>query len=88
MADVKKGDKTSEHAVAVNASTWGGVATVFGLILSLGSTLLPVMGSNTRIGIIAGAVIALVGILQKTFVSLGYIKSRAEVKVAASAENK
>ena len=84
MADVKVGAETSEKKVADSANIWGSIATVLGIILSVGSTIVPSLGDGSKIGIIAGAIIAAAGILQKTLVSLGYIKSRADVKAAAS----
>lgn len=86
MADVKEGVETSEKKVADSASRWGVIATVIGAVISIGSIAIPALGDGSRIGIIAGAIIALAGIVQKTLVSLGYIKSRTEVKVAALLE--
>lgn len=84
MAEVIPGVDTSEKKIADSANVWGSIAAVLGIVLSVGSTLLPSLGDSSKLGIIAGAVIALAGIIQKTLVSLGYIKSRADVKVAAS----
>lgn len=86
MADVKVGADTSEKKVADSANIWGSIATVLGIVLSVGSTVIPALGEGSRIGVIAGAIIAFAGIAQKTLVSLGYIKSRTDVKVAASLE--
>lgn len=82
--EMKPGVETSESDVAKKTNIWGTVATILGLVLTLGSMLLPSLGSGTKIGVIAGAIIACAGIAQKTLVSLGYIKSRTDVKVAAS----
>ena len=84
MSEVKVGEETSEKRVADNASRWGAIATVLGTVITIGSTVIPALGDGSKIGIIAGAIIALAGIVQKTLVSLGYIKSRADVKAAAS----
>ncbi len=84
MADVIPGVDTSEKKVADSASIWGSIATVLGILLSVGSAVIPALSDGSNAGLIAGAVIAVAGILQKTLVSLGYIKSRAEVKAAAS----
>lgn len=86
MADVRVGAETSEKKVADSANVWGSITTVLGIIISVGSTLTPALGDGSNIGIIAGAIIAFAGIAQKTLVSLGYIKSRTEVKAAASLE--
>jgi len=81
---VKPGADTSEHKVAKSANLWGSIATILGLILTFGSSLVPILGEGSNVGVIAGAVVTAAGIAQKTLVQLGYIKSRAEVKVAAS----
>lgn len=84
MAEVKAGVETSEFKAAKSVSAWGTVATVLGIILTFGSAVLPALGGGA--GIIIGAVIVVAGIVQKTLAELGYIKSRTEVKVAASLE--
>lgn len=84
MPDVKSGVETSEHKVAQSGSLWGNIATVLGLVITLGSTVAPVLGEGTKAGAIAGAVITLAGIVETTLVKLGYIKSRTEVKAAAA----
>lgn len=84
MADVTAGVETTEHKVAKSAEVWGSIATILGMIMSMGSAVLPALGDNSRIGIIAGVLIAVAGILHKSLVQLGYIKSRTEVKVAAA----
>ncbi len=82
--EVKAWTETSEKKVADKANAWGSIATILGIILSVGSTVVPALGDGSRVGILAGAVIAIAGIAQKTLVSLGYIKSRADIKAAAS----
>ena len=84
MADVTPGVETSEHKVAKSGSLWGSIATILGLVLTFGSSIILVLGEGSNIGVIAGAIVTAAGIAQKTLVQLGYIKSRAEVKVAAS----
>lgn len=89
MTEIKTGVQTTEFKIAQNSSKWGAIAMVLGAVTTIGSTLLPALGANSKIGIMAGAVIAFAGIVQKTLVDLGYIKGRSDVKVAASlGENK
>ena len=84
VVEVKAGEVTSEKKVADGANVWGSVATVIGAVISIGSMVLPALGDGSKFGILAGALIAVAGIVQKTLVSLGYIKSRTDVKAAAS----
>jgi len=83
MAEVKEGEKTTELKVAQGEKVWGIIATVVGLLVTLGATVAEALGTEAKAGIIAGAVVAVAGIIQKTLVSLGYIKSRTDVKVAS-----
>lgn len=81
MADkIKSGIETSEHAHAKSAGIWGVVAMVLGIILSTGATIVSAFGTDTKVAIIGGAVIAVAGVVQKTLVTLGYIKGRSDVK--------
>lgn len=84
MADeLKAGVETTEYAQAKSGSAWAIVATVLGLVTTIGSAALQHFGTESTAGIIAGAAIAVIGIVSKCFVDLGYIKSRTDVKVAA-----
>jgi hypothetical protein len=80
--NVKPGDSTSEKKVTDGENAWGIVTIVLGMLLTTGATIAESLGTESKVGIIAGAIIALAGVAQKTLVSLGYIKSRTEVKVA------
>ena len=80
MTDVKPGHETTEFKVAKSAGTWGVVATVLGTVIAMGSEVLAQVGSSSAVGLIVGAVVAVAGIVTKLLVSLGYIKSRTEVK--------
>jgi len=80
---VKQGSETTEYKETQNAKLWGTIATVLGLIMSLGSTVIEALGQDTRIGIIAGALVTVVGLSYKTLVQLGYIKSRTDIKTTA-----
>ena len=79
---VEPGKDTSEYKEAKSASIWGIVAMLLGTLITIGGAVAEALGSDTKSAIIAGAVVATAGVLQKTFVSLGYIKSRADIKVA------
>jgi hypothetical protein len=84
MADLilKSGAATSEFSVAQSVKTWAIVLSVLGMVESFGSMVAQSMGADTKIGVLVGAVVAIAGIIGKTLVSLGYSKSRADVKVA------
>ena len=84
--EVKPGISTSEHAVTKSGGTWGIVATVLGFLISTGSLVGASLGADTKWGIIAGALVSLAGIMQKTLTDLGYINSRTKIKQAASRE--
>lgn len=82
---VTPGEQTSEGKLAASSSTWSTIIMVLGVITSIGSQVLPSLGEGSKIGIIAGALIAVAGIVSKALVSMGYSASRAEVKAADSA---
>jgi hypothetical protein len=77
---IEPGIDTTEYKEAKSAGTWGIVAMVLGVLLTVGATIVDSLGGDTKTAIIAGAVIATAGILEKTLVSLGYIKGRSDVK--------
>lgn len=62
---------------------------ILGFIMASGSEILVALGvtADSKFGIIAGVVIMVAGQISKALVSLGYIKSRADVKVAAENAN-
>lgn len=81
---VKDGKTTSEFEQAQSSKGWAVVSTVLGMVIASGSAVTEMLGMDNTVGIIVGAVIAVFGIIQRTLVDLGYIKSRTDVKVAAS----
>ena len=83
-----KGEKTSEYAIAKNAGAWGVASLVLGMIIQVGSMIAQGFGNETTIGIIVGACVSIAGILLKTLTSLGYIKSRTDVKVSEALKKK
>jgi hypothetical protein len=77
---VAPGSGTSEFKETKNANIWGVVAMVLGFLTTVGATVAEALGNDTKYAIVAGAVISVAGILQKTLVTLGYVKSRTELK--------
>ena len=78
--DVAPGSGTSEFKETKNANLWGIVAMVLGFLTTVGATVAEAFGTDTKYAVVAGAVITVAGIIQKTLVTLGYIKSRTELK--------
>ena len=87
MSEATSGKDTTEYEAAQSGSKWGILATVLGIVVTLGSIVAAAFGESTTAGIVAGTLVALAGIGQKTLVNLGYIKSRTDVKAAASSAN-
>lgn len=83
--EIKPGDQTSEHKMAKSAGLWAIVALILGFAVTVGSQVLEAAGTETKAGIWVGGIVAVAGVLLKMFASLGYIKSRTDVKVAAEA---
>jgi len=83
---VKPGAETSEHEETKSAGRWGVIMMILGFLTTTVAQLLESvdLSDDSKIGIIAGAVLAIAGVAQKTLTSLGYTKSRTDVKVAAS----
>lgn len=82
--NVKEGLLTSEFERAKSAGVWGIVAIILGAVTTIGSVVIPTLDQHSTAGIIAGALLSVVGVIGKTLADLGYVKSRTEVKVAAS----
>lgn len=78
--EVTPGSGTSEFKETTNANVWGVVAMVLGFLTTVGATIAEAFGTDTKYAIVAGCVISVAGVLQKTLVTLGYIKSRTEIK--------
>lgn len=77
MGTETQGNLTSEYAVTKSAQVWGKVAVLLGTVIAIAT---PFISDGSKIGVIAGAVVAIAGALQQTLVSLGYTKSRTEIK--------
>lgn len=87
MADpieLDAGALTSEGQLAAKASTWGIVIAVLGGIATLGAVALQTLGiaPDSTSGIVAGAVIAIAGVLQKTLTTISYNQGRVSLKGA------
>ncbi|MFH1738992.1 MAG: hypothetical protein ABIH23_08270 [bacterium] len=81
------GKTTSEYEVTQSASSTGILVVILGAIVAIGPEVMnAVFGGNmdSKVAIICGAIIAIGGTLLKTLTSLGYVKSRTDVKVADS----
>lgn len=81
-SNVTPGRDTTEYAEARAGGTMGLITMILGVAVSLG-TILAESGENTWVGIMAGAFVAIAGIVQTTLIKLGYIQSRGQVKSAA-----
>ena len=78
-----EGMHTTEYERAKSGGTWGIVALVFGLLMTMLAAIIPqVSGTSETAGIVAGMALSGLGVLQKGLTDLGYIKSRTEVKKA------
>lgn len=77
MSARKTGKDTSEYAVVIANTRMGLAAFLVGIVVAIASTFTEAGGTTE---IIAGAAIAIAGVIQATLVRLGYIKSRTAVK--------
>ena len=77
---VKPGKDTSEYKVVKNTSVLTTIGFALGLVIAAFSAIATTLGDNTVAGIIFGASVSVLSILQDTFIKLGYIKSRTEIK--------
>ena len=76
------GKDTSEYQQAKSSSLWGTIGTVLGAIVAM-TPLVDASGSS-KFAALAGAIIAAASIAMKTLTTLGYIKSRTDVKTTAT----
>lgn len=81
-SELKPGVMTSEHRIAKSGGTAGIAATFLGALIIVLSSMVPALGEHTVWGIIGGGLLAVLGVVQKTLMDLGYIKSRTLVKTA------
>lgn len=83
------GTETSEYKVAQQANFWGVIAIILGGVVSFGPQIVESLWGKDVTSpayVIGGACIACAGIAYKTLVSLGYIKSRTEIKTATTGQ--
>lgn len=78
------GNQTTEYQQAKSSSLWGTIGTVLGAIVAM--TPLVDASGNSKFAAIAGAIISAASIAMKTLTTLGYIKSRTDVKTASAAK--
>lgn len=76
------GAQTSEYQQAKSSSLWGTIGTVLGAVVAM--TPLVDASGNSKFAAIAGAIIAAASIAMKTLTTLGYIKSRTDVKTSVT----
>jgi len=84
VVPVTPGTKTSEYEVAQSANVWSSIGLILGVIISVGSTVIPQAPGDSKWGIISGVVLAVVSQIYDCLAKLGYIKSRTDVKVSSS----
>lgn len=82
--EVKPGVETTEYEVAKSGSFWGVVSIVLGAVVMIGSVVADFAGADSKIGILVGGVIGVVGAVQKLLTDRGYISSRTQVKSAST----
>ncbi len=81
MSWIKPGNETTEYARAKSATWLAYVGLALASLLSYGPDVLGWLPESGPGAPVLAAVIAVAGIVQKTLVDLGYIRSRTEVKV-------
>lgn len=77
-----EGRDTTEFREAKSANWISVVAMVLGAIVAYAPKLLEMAPEDSKWAVIGGASVALCGVILKMLTSLGYIKSRTDVKVA------
>ena len=81
----ENGIETSEYRVARSVTLWSTIIAVAGLALASGQSIVGMFGGPTSDGgIIATAVLGVVGILVDMVVAMGYTKSRTTLKLDSS----
>lgn len=77
---LKEGKDTTEYEVVTKSNLWSVVALIVGSVVTIGATTADIADKDTKVGIIIGGVVTVAAIAQKWLVSVGYIKSRTDVK--------
>ncbi len=80
-----QGNTTSEYQVTQGANTWGAIGIILGAIVAFGPTIMErlsgVVPEGSTAYVVCGAIISVASLLYRTLVSIGYIKSRTEIKL-------
>ena len=82
ISPVTSGAATTEHALAQSSSLWGTIGTLLGAVVAM--TPMVDSSSGSKFAVFAGLFISVASMAMKTLTTLGYIKSRTDVKTAAS----
>ena len=85
MADIKPGETTSENKVTKSMQFFAYFATIASLVATYGPKLIDSLPDGGTATAIVAAVVSGTAVLAALFTSLGYIKSRTDVKVSADA---
>lgn len=95
MSEIKAGQDTTEYKETKSAGIWGVVGMVLGVFLAVGAPLIERLSDAQAVGelaqdgggqsiayVILGGLLAIASVLYKMLVTLGYIRSRTDVKLA------
>jgi len=83
---VKPGVETSEFKVAKASGFFAYFSVIAATVIAYGPQVMGWLPEGSTAGIIVAAVLGGIGVAQKLFVDLGYLKSRTDVKVQADAK--
>lgn len=81
----KSGDMTTEYAKAKASGTTSMWAFWIGLAGTIAATVMAIVGTATPVGIAAGAVVTVSGVIGQALASQSYSTARADTKTAAAA---
>jgi len=84
MPEVKPGAETTEYDETKSTGFIGKLMVVLGMVITFGGSVAQILGVDSKLGIVAGALVVIAGALVKMFSSLGYTKSRTIVKASAA----
>jgi len=82
VAPNTNGAASSEYAVVKSSKLWSNIAMGLGLVTMFGSMIAQMFGVDSKWGIAAGTAVSIASQVQSTLTNLGYIKGRADIKVA------
>lgn len=77
---LKDGKDTTEYEVTTKSNFWSVVALIVGSVVTIGATTAEAAGTDSKVGILIGGIVTVAALAHKWLVSVGYIKSRTEVK--------